>query len=41
MSGLTLEQANAIIAGALARSVRKDYKPLPVVGLDAAGLQAG
>ncbi|RZS81812.1 GlcG/HbpS family heme-binding protein [Pigmentiphaga kullae] len=37
MPGLTLEQANAIIAGALAHSARKGYKPMAVVVLDAAG----
>lgn len=37
MSGLTLEQANAIIAGALAHSARKGYKPMAVVVLDDAG----
>src|SRR5690606_28721915 len=37
MTGLTLEQANAIIAAALRRSAQKGYKPMAVVVLDAAG----
>ncbi|GAA0500167.1 MULTISPECIES: heme-binding protein [Pigmentiphaga] len=37
MPGLTLEQANAIIAGALAHAAGKGYKPMAVVVLDAAG----
>jgi len=37
MSELTLDQANAIIAGALALSRQKGYKPMAVVVLDASG----
>lgn len=37
MSALTLEQANSIIAGALAKAREKQFAPLAVVVLDAAG----
>jgi len=37
MSDLTLEQANAIIAGALAESKKQGYKPMAVVVIDKSG----
>ena len=37
MSALTLEQANRIIAAALAKSKEKGYKPMGVVVLDESG----
>ena len=37
MGTLTLEQANAIIAGALAHSKQKGYKPMSVVVIDQSG----
>jgi uncharacterized protein GlcG (DUF336 family) len=37
METLTLEQANAIIAGALAHSKQKGYKPMGVVVIDQSG----
>ena len=37
MGTLTLEQANAIIAGALAQSKQKGYKPMAVVVIDESG----
>jgi len=37
MADLTLEQANAIIASALAQSKQKGYKPMAIVVIDASG----
>jgi uncharacterized protein GlcG (DUF336 family) len=37
MAHLTLEQANAIVAGALAESKKNGYKPLAVVVIDSSG----
>src|SRR4051812_16856424 len=37
MADLTLDQANAIIAGALAESTKHGYKPMAVVVIDASG----
>ena len=37
MADLTLEQANAVVAGALALARQKHYKPMAVVVLDASG----
>jgi uncharacterized protein GlcG (DUF336 family) len=37
MTALTLEQAQQIIAGALAHSKSKGYKPMGVVVLDESG----
>lgn len=38
MAGVTLDQANRIIAGALARSAELGYKPMAVVVIDESGL---
>jgi uncharacterized protein GlcG (DUF336 family) len=37
MANLTLEQANAIVAGALAESKKHGYKPMAVVVIDSSG----
>lgn len=37
MANLTLEQANAIVAGALAESKKNGYKPMAVVVIDSSG----